>query len=133
MTSQPHTTPGAANSLDALAKRIRFDLDCLNLPSPNWVPERRTDKGEKVHDVVVIGGGMCGLVASFALRTGGIRNMRIFDRNPEGLEGPWLTYARMETLRSPKTLPGPAFGMGALTFRAWYEAQHGADAWERPE
>ncbi len=131
MTSQPHTTPGAANSLDALAKRIRFDLDCLNLPSPNWVPEKQSGRGEKIHDVVVIGGGMCGLVASFALRTSGIRNMRIFDRNPEGLEGPWLTYARMETLRSPKTLPGPAYGMGALTFRAWYEAQHGAAAWER--
>ncbi len=77
-----------------------------------------------------MGGGMCGLVAAFALRVGGIRNMRILDRNAEGREGPWLTYARMETLRSPKTLPGPAYGMGSLTFRAWYEAQFGTEAWE---
>jgi FAD-dependent urate hydroxylase len=77
------------------------------------------------------GGGMCGLVASFALIAGGVHNLRIFDRNPAGSEGPWVTYARMETLRSPKTLPGPAFGMGPLTFRAWYEAQYGREAWER--
>ncbi|WP_163270952.1 NAD(P)-binding domain-containing protein [Chelativorans alearense] len=130
MTCQFRPTPGAAQGLDALAARIRFDLECLNLPPASWVPERRTETGEKVLDAVIIGGGMCGLVAGFALRAGGIHNMRIFDRSPEGREGPWLTYARMETLRSPKTLPGPAYGMGPLTFRAWYEAQHGADAWE---
>jgi cation diffusion facilitator CzcD-associated flavoprotein CzcO len=37
----------------------------------------------------------------------------------------------METLRSPKTLPGPALGLPALTFRAWFEARHGAEDWER--
>jgi cation diffusion facilitator CzcD-associated flavoprotein CzcO len=79
--------------------------------------------------VVVIGGGMCGLVASFALQRAGIRNIRILDQSPEGLEGPWLTYARMETLRSPKQLTGPAYGIGSLTFRAWFEAQFGAVAW----
>lgn len=36
----------------------------------------------------------------------------------------------METLRSPKQLTGPALGLPALTFRAWYEAQHGRAAWE---
>jgi cation diffusion facilitator CzcD-associated flavoprotein CzcO len=36
----------------------------------------------------------------------------------------------METLRSPKTLTGPALGFPALTFRAWFEAQFGLDAWE---
>ena len=62
---------------------------------------------------------MCGLVASFALLAGGIRNIRIFDRSPEGFEGPWLTFARMDTLRSPKTLPGPALGIPSLSYRAW--------------
>jgi cation diffusion facilitator CzcD-associated flavoprotein CzcO len=80
--------------------------------------------------VVVLGGGMCGLVASFALQRAGIRNLRILDRSPAGREGPWVTYARMETLRSPKHLTGPAFGMGPLTFRAWFEAQFGAAEWE---
>ena len=37
----------------------------------------------------------------------------------------------METLRSPKELTGPALGLPALTFRAWFEAQFGADAWAR--
>ena len=37
----------------------------------------------------------------------------------------------METLRSPKHLVGPAADLPALTFRAWYEAQFGCEAWER--
>ncbi|WP_226781226.1 NAD(P)-binding domain-containing protein [Oceaniglobus trochenteri] len=111
--------------LPALEARLKSDLECLCYPGKSWVPRR-----EGVRDVVIIGGGMCGLVAWLGLRTGGIDNIRILDRNPEGREGPWLTYARMETLRSPKTLTGPAFGHGALTFQAWYRAQHGAEAWE---
>ena len=35
----------------------------------------------------------------------------------------------METLRSPKELTGPALGLPALTFRAWYESQFGHSAW----
>ncbi|WP_265519355.1 NAD(P)-binding domain-containing protein [Nitratireductor luteus] len=131
MTCHSRTAAFAEQDLDALAARIRFDLECLNLPAANWVPAHRSESGERVHDVVVMGGGMCGLVAGFALMAGGMRNMRIFDRNKAGQEGPWVTYARMETLRSPKTLPGPAFGMGPLTFRAWYEAQNGREAWEK--
>jgi len=117
--------------LEALNARVRYDLACLNLPPANWVPEHKGPGKERVHDVVIIGGGMCGLVAAFALRSGGIRNLRIFDRSPEGREGPWLTYARMETLRSPKVLPGPAFGMGCLTFRAWFEARFGTAEWDK--
>ena len=36
----------------------------------------------------------------------------------------------METLRSPKQLAGPALGIPSLTFRAWFEAQFGRDAWD---
>lgn len=71
---------------------------------------------------------MCGLAAAFALRRLGLSNIRHIDRRPPGLEGPWLTYARMRTLRSPKHLTGPSIGMANLTFRAWWEAQ-GRD-WE---
>jgi cation diffusion facilitator CzcD-associated flavoprotein CzcO len=56
-------------------------------------------------------------------------NIVAYDRAPEGQEGPWVTFARMRTLRSPKTLTGPALGLPALTFRAWYEAQFGAEGW----
>jgi cation diffusion facilitator CzcD-associated flavoprotein CzcO len=119
-----------AASLPELERRVRGDLACLCVPPANWVIPAAAPDGRPVHDVVVIGGGMCGLVASFALLAAGIRNLRIFDRAPEGLEGPWLTYARMETLRSPKQLTGPAYGMASLTFRAWFVARHGDAAWD---
>lgn len=124
-----HARPVAAEGLAALEARVREDLVALCHPPANWVPPTTHPDGP-VTDVVVLGGGMCGLVAAFALQRGGIRNMRILDRSPAGREGPWLTYARMETLRSPKHLTGPAFGMGSLTFRQWFVAQWGEDEWE---
>jgi cation diffusion facilitator CzcD-associated flavoprotein CzcO len=119
-----------AAGLAALEARLRHDLACLNYPPANWVPQRR-HAGREVVDVVLIGGGMCGLAAAFSLLRLGIRNLRILDRSAAGREGPWITYARMETLRSPKHLTGPAADIPALTFRAWYEAQFGQEAWER--
>lgn len=116
--------------LEALNERVRYDLACLNLPRENWVPSRAAHDGRHIYDVVIIGGGQCGMVAAFALLAAGIRNIRVFDRNAAGLEGPWMNYARMETLRSPKTLPGPSYGFASLTFRAWHEAQFGNEAWE---
>jgi hypothetical protein len=119
----------AAERLAALEARVRQDQDTLCRPAANWVLPRRHGK-EPVVDVVVIGGGMVGQLAWFALNSAGIRNLRILDRAPAGIEGPWLTYARMETLRSPKQLTGPAYGYGSLTFRAWYTALFGEAAWE---
>ena len=119
----------AARRLAALEARLRQDQEYLCRPSENWVVPHRHE-GQAVHDAVIIGGGMCGQLVWFALTNGGMRNIRILDRSPEGLEGPWMTYARMETLRSPKQLPGPAYGYGALTFRAWYTAINGEAAWD---
>ncbi len=127
--TEPDADAAPGSRLAGLEAQVRRDLDYLCLPPANWVPQR-TSNGESIHDVVIIGGGMCGLLAFFALRNGGIRNVRIVDRNPAGLEGPWVTYARMETLRSPKQLVGPAYGFGSLTFRAWYTAARGEDAWD---
>ncbi len=122
--TQIDLSPMDAQGLPALEVRLKEDLAFLCYPGTDWVP-----RTEGVSDVVIIGGGMCGLLAWFGLHTGGIRNIRVFDRAEAGREGPWLSYARMETLRSPKTLTGPAYGHGALTFQAWYRAQFGADAW----
>lgn len=113
--------------LDALEARLRQDLAWLDLPARPWVPPRLQD-GQAVTDVAIIGGGMCGLVAAAALRLLGIDRIRVLDRAPAGQEGPWVTWARMETLRSPKTLTGPALDLPAATFRAWFEAQHGPAA-----
>ncbi len=84
-----------------------------------------------MRDVVVVGAGMVGLAATAALLHVGIDNVVTFDAAPGGLEGPWVTFARMQTLRSPKQLAGPALGLPSLTFRAWFEAQFGRAAWER--
>ncbi len=114
--------------LDALEQRLRQDLEWLELPAKEWVPPRIAD-GRRVVDVVIIGAGMAGLAASAMLKRLGIGNHVVIDRAPAGREGPWVTFARMRTLRSPKQLTGPAVGLPALTFRAYYEALHGQAAW----
>jgi FAD-dependent urate hydroxylase len=116
--------------LDALAARLRRDLEILQYPPVGWIPSRVTASGTAVVDVVVVGAGMCGLSASFALLRAGVSNLRILDSGVAGREGPWVTYARMETLRSPKHLLGPAMGIPNLSFRAWFEAAKGARAWQ---
>ncbi|SFP09980.1 Predicted flavoprotein CzcO associated with the cation diffusion facilitator CzcD [Variovorax sp. OK605] len=120
-------TSDSVSSLAALEARLAQDLDYLGWPGRNWMPPRQAN-GETVLDVAIIGGGQAGLAASVALMQQGIRPV-VFDRSPAGSEGPWATTARMETLRSPKELTGPAMGLPALTFRAWFEAQFGREAW----
>jgi cation diffusion facilitator CzcD-associated flavoprotein CzcO len=83
-----------------------------------------------VLDVVIVGAGMYGIAAASALMMKGIRRISLLDRAADGEEGPWITYARMETLRSPKHLPGVSLGIASLTFRAWYEARFGSAAWD---
>ncbi|MCS6933088.1 MAG: NAD(P)/FAD-dependent oxidoreductase [Acetobacteraceae bacterium] len=117
----------APAGLAALEARLREDLGLLEWPAKPWVPPREHE-GRPVADVVVVGAGMCGLAAAAALRLLGVERLRVLDRAPEGEEGPWVTFARMETLRSPKALAGPALGLPALTFRAWFEAQWGEAA-----
>ncbi|WGS52710.1 NAD(P)/FAD-dependent oxidoreductase [Paraburkholderia sp. D15] len=127
-----HTEPDASKALEGLEKleaRLRDDLAWLELPAPAWVPARHVDT-QRVLDVAIIGGGMAGLTASAELRLLGIDNHRVFDQAAEGQEGPWVTYARMQTLRSPKQLTGPALRLPALTFRAWFEAQFGRERWD---
>ena len=126
--ADPHAPVDGAG-LPALEARLREELRFLNWPAKPWIPPREV-AGEPVLDAVIVGGGMCGLVAWMALASAGIRDVRVIDRAERGREGPWLTYARMETLRSPKILTGPAFGHGSLSFQAWFRAQRGGEAWE---
>lgn len=118
-------------SLDALAALARRELAQLNFPAPNWVPPPAGPEGVALLDVLVVGGGMCGQTAAFALLREGVRNLRCVDRAPRGREGPWATFARMDTLRSPKHLTGPDLGIAALTYRAWHEAKYGVEHWEK--
>ena len=89
-------------ALAALEARVAHDLACLNYPPPDWVPPTPGPDGEPMLDVLVAGGGMCGQTVAYALRRDGIGRQRTIDARPEGLEGPWATFARMEMLRSPK-------------------------------
>lgn len=118
------------NSLDALEAQLRRDLSYLNYPAKNWVKPLTPSGEDETFDVVTIGAGMVGLAVAVALRREGIQNTVCLDAAPMGQEGPWVTTARMRTLRSPKILLGPAMGIGSLTFRAWYIAQYGDAAWE---
>ena len=106
-------------ALDAHNERVRYDLEALGLNEPTWV-----EPTEGVYDVVIIGGGQSGMGAAFALRKERVTNVLIIDENPEGLEGPWVTYARMITLRTPKELLSIDCGVPSLTFREWWVAQH---------
>ncbi|AQU88406.1 FAD-dependent oxidoreductase [Komagataeibacter nataicola] len=124
---------GAGSGLPLLETRLRWELEALDLPAKAWVPPTAAHDGQPVHDVIVVGAGMLGMCATAALRLKGISSVICLDRAAEGQEGPWVTFARMETLRTPKTAIGPALGIPALTFRAWYEACHGAPAWNRLE
>jgi hypothetical protein len=119
------------DDLAALERRLAHDLEVLNYPPANWVPPRHDVDGRPLLDVLVVGGGMCGLTAAFALRRLGISNIRVIDAAEPGLEGPWITFARMQTLRSPKHLTGPAQGLPSLAFRSWFGARFGEDPWER--
>ncbi|MEM8550908.1 MAG: NAD(P)/FAD-dependent oxidoreductase [Pseudomonadota bacterium] len=111
--------------LAALEARVAADLEAVEIPPRDWLPER--GDGRNVSDVVVVGAGLSGLTIAFGLMRKGIRRLRIIDAAPEGLEGPWVTTARMRTLRSPKTLSGPDWGVPSLTYRAWHEAAYGED------
>jgi len=112
-------------TLEALTALARRELEQLRYPAPNWVLPR-----EGLLDVLIVGGGMCGQTAAFALLREGVRNLRCLDKAPEGGEGPWTTFARMDILRSPKHLTGPDLGVASLTYRAWHEAKFGAAHWQ---
>lgn len=81
-------------------------------------------------DVLIVGGGQAGLTVAFALKRRAITNTLILDAAQKGSEGPWTTFARMRTLRTPKHLTGPDQGVPSLTPEAWYRAAHGDAAWE---
>ncbi len=117
------------DGLVALERQVAVDLARLNQPAANWVLPREGPDGSALPDVLVIGGGMCGQTVAQALMREGVRHLRVIDRAPFGAEGPWGTFARMETLRSPKHLTGPDLGVPSLTYRAWHEAQHGVEGW----
>lgn len=121
------TNAYSEDGLQRLEQRLQQDLSWLCLPAKRWTLPHLVD-GQPILDAAIIGGGMGGLAAAFAMQNLGL-DVCILDRASAGFEGPWATTARMETLRSPKELTGPALGFPALTFRAWFEARFGLEEW----
>lgn len=120
-----------AERLQQLEAQVRRDLDFVEAPLRPWVPERRGADGSVITDVVVVGAGLSGLSVAFGLWRQGVERVVVIDAAEAGREGPWITTARMRTLRSPKTLTGPDQGIPSLTYRAWHEAVFGAEDWDR--
>lgn len=120
----------APRTLAELEADVARDLALIAHPRMEWL-QPKTSGGAPVLDVLVVGGGQCGVVTAFALLREKVRNVLVIDRAPEGREGPWLTYARMPNLRSWKDQSGPDLGIPSLTYQAWHEAQFGTAGWEK--
>lgn len=121
--------PNADRRLRTLENRARRDLAVPGYPIKQWIDTPAKIGGERIFDVVIQGGGMQGLAVAHALRTQLITNIVILDDNESGREGPWLNYARMHFLRTPKLFVGPDLGLPSLSFREWFVARYGSKAW----
>ena len=115
--------------LQRLEEQVRRDLKAIDHPKLKWLPQRRHADGTAVHDVLVVGAGQSGIATAYALKREQVDNVVVIDRAPYGREGPWVTFARMRTLRSPKDYPGPDLGVPSLTYQSWHEARFGERAW----
>lgn len=117
-------------SLLELEADVARDLALTAHPRLPWLPAK-TLGGRPILDVLVIGGGQCGLAVAHALRRDQVTNILVLDRAAPGREGPWTTYGRMKALRSLKDQTGPDLRLPALTYQAWHEASFGTADWER--
>jgi cation diffusion facilitator CzcD-associated flavoprotein CzcO len=125
----PVPLPDAPERLRLLEQRAAQERALLDFPQRPWVVTRRTEDGKPILNALVVGAGQAGLAITFGLMRDHVDHVLCIDALPEGEEGPWLSHARMQTLRTPKQLTGPDLGLPSLAFKAWYEAQFGAEAW----
>jgi cation diffusion facilitator CzcD-associated flavoprotein CzcO len=117
------------SSLIALEARVRADLAKTAHPHAAWLAPRPGPDGKPALDVLVVGAGQSGIATAFGLTRSQVTNILVLDKSDEGREGPWLTYARMHTLRSPKDYTGPDLDVPSLTYQSWHEARFGEEDW----
>jgi cation diffusion facilitator CzcD-associated flavoprotein CzcO len=120
-----------SQTLQTLEDALRREMEMFAYPPKIWPRTPRSEGGTPVYDVVIIGGGQAGTALAFGLLRERIANILLVDRSGAGREGPWVTWARMRTLRTVKELTGPDNGLAAASFRSWYEALHGEEAWKK--
>jgi FAD-dependent urate hydroxylase len=116
-------------TLNDLKQEALGDLAALGYPSAPWLSVLQRPDAAEIADVIIVGGGQSGVTIAAALKWDGLRHIRVLDRGAAGEEGPWLTFARMEELRTPKTTVGNEFNVVNLSVRRWYETRYGRQAW----
>ncbi len=119
-----------SDAIAALTARARDDLARIDHPNMDWMQPRSAPGGGAALDVLIAGGGQSGIAIASGLFRAHVRNILVADKAPRGLEGPWRTYARMHTLRSPKAYTGPDLGLPSLAYQAWHEATYGEAHWQ---
>lgn len=117
-------------TLEDLTARARREIELTAHPAMDWMRPTAGPDGRPALDVLVVGAGQGGITVGFQLQRERVDNILVIDRAARGREGPWVTYARMPTLRSPKEFTGPDLGVPSLTYRAWHEARFGAASWQ---
>jgi cation diffusion facilitator CzcD-associated flavoprotein CzcO len=128
-TSRRNEAADAAG-LAELEARVRRDLGAIAWPDARWVKPRLCPDGEPMLNVLIVGAGQGGLTLGFQLMRDRVDRVAILDRAPPRDRGPWRTYGRMRTLRSPKHTTGPDLDIPSLTYQSFHEARHGAASWQ---
>ena len=119
------------DALAALEDRVRADLNKTAHPDAAWLTPKLGADDRPALDVLIVGAGQSGLATAFGLLRSQVSNILVLDKSEEGREGPWLTYARMHTLRSPKHFTGPDLDIPSLTYQSWHEARFGEEDWRK--
>ena len=117
--------------LNDLARQVHEDLKVIAHPRASWLTPVPAAGGGTAYDVVIVGAGQSGLATAFALLRSQVTNILVLDKAPRDREGPWRTYARMHTLRSPKDFTGPDLDIPSLTYQSYHEARFGREAWQQ--
>lgn len=120
-----------SDPLTKLEADVRADLARIAHPGAAWLEPKMGPDGKPALDVLIIGAGQSGIAIGFGLMRSRVSNILLLDKAEEGKEGPWLTYARMPTLRSPKDYTGPDLDIPSLTYQSWHEARFGKESWQK--
>ncbi len=119
-----------SDALTELEAGVRADLAKIAHPHAAWLEPKTGPDGKPALDVLIVGAGQSGIAIGFGLMRSRVSNILLLDKAEEGKEGPWLTYARMPTLRSPKDYTGPDLDIPSLTYQSWHEARFGKESWQ---
>lgn len=119
-----------SDGLTELEADVRADLARIAHPGAAWLEPKIGPDGKPALDVLIVGAGQSGIAIGFGLMRSRVSNILLLDKAAEGMEGPWLTYARMPTLRSPKDYTGPDLDIPNLTYQSWHEARFGKESWQ---